>query len=650
MGKSLKETSSLIKKARIFAGAAALCLFGIALYYMTAGSGAPSLATASGGGAYEKAQIAVGEAATLSFNEKVKKDAEERLNLIIEDILEKTLGAGKAKANVSLDMSFDKVVTSKETYNPGSGVVVSQKTVLGDAADEESVTYALSKETVNRETGAGTIKRMSAAVLIDGDYKSGVYRPRSPEEMEAFKAIIASAIGYDAARGDTLEVVNVRFTEPSSIANANGGNKGKNAFKRLLTSAGITDPNALFLAEGVALLLVLLLVIALVVKPLLNNAAKGQSGESKAAGGEDGALSEFGSGRVSSSDINKAVKNNAESALAVLRFWLKGGEVRKAAIIALSLSDVQTAKLFALMSDEEIRQICDELAKLDTLPFEVREEVYAEFALKNAEFAEFAGGYRSAEKLLFKTLPEDRALSIMEKVGGEENLSMWDKLSKTSEQALASYLKNEYPQTVAVVLSKIAPKRAAKVLELLGENFAMEVMMRMLRMDEIAPEVMESLEKTLNDEFLSNQGRKSKKDSHDLVAKIFNAFDSKSEEKFMRALEARNKEAAERVMEKMFTFDDIIKLDTDGIIALLRHAPKDKLNLALVGAKEAVKDIIFANMSERAYKMMIDDMNAMGKRNFADVKAAQSEIAALIRDLIRSGEITFSFGYDGGQV
>ena len=642
-----KGSSSFVKKARILAGAGALCLFGIALYYMMAGSGTPSLVAASGG-AYENAQITVSEATALSLNERAKKDAEERLNLIIEDILEKTLGAGKAKANVSLDMSFDKVVTSKETFSPDSGVVVSQKTVIGDAADEESVTYAFSKETVNREAGAGTIKRLSAAVLIDGEESGGVYRPRSAEEMKAFKAIIASAIGYNPARGDTLEVVNVRFNEPA--IRANGSDNGGNAFKKLLAKAGITSPNALYLTEGIAFFLVLILVVLLVVKPLLNDAVGGQSGKDKGAGGQDGsASSEFGSGGVFPADIDKMVKNNAESALAVLRFWLKGGDVKKAAIIALSLSDTQTAKLFALMSDEEIRKICDELARLDTLPFVEREEVYAEFALKNSEFAEFAGGYRNAEKLLFKTLPEDRALSIMEKVGGEENLSMWERLSKTSEQALASYLKNEYPQTVAVVLSKIAPKRAAKVLELLGENFAMEVMMRMLRMDEIAPEVMESLEKTLNDEFLSNQGKKSKKDSHDLVAKIFNAFDSKSEEKFMRALESRNKEAAGRVMEKMFSFDDIIKLDTDGIIALLRHAPKDKLILALVGAKEAVKDIIFANMSERAYKMMIDDMNALGRKNFADVKAAQGEIAALIRDLIRSGEITFAFGDDDGK-
>ena len=643
----LKKSSELVRRVRIFAGVAALCLFGIAFYYMTAGSGTPSSATTNGG-VYENAQIAASEATALSLNERIKKEAEERLNLIIENILEKTLGAGKAKANVSLDMNFDKIVTSKETFNPNSGVIVSQKTVIGDAADEESVTYALSKETVNRETGAGTIKRMSAAVLIDGEYKGGVYRPRSAEEMEAFRAIIASAIGYDAARGDTLEVINVRFTEHSP--NASGGDKGKNAFENLLIKAGITDPNVLYLTEGIALFLVLILVIVLVVKPLLNNAVGKESGKSSGVNSEDGTTDEFNAGGTSAASIDKTVKNNTESALAVLRFWLKSGEVKKAAIVVLSLSDTQTAKLFALMSDEEIRKICDELAKLDTLPFEVREEVYTEFALKNAEFAEFSGGYRNAEKLLFKTLPEDRALNIIEKVSGEENLSMWERLSKTNEQALASYLKNEYPQTVAVVLSKIAPKRAAKVLELLGENFAMEVMMRMLRMDEIAPEVMESLEKTLNDEFLSNQGKRSKKDSHDLVAKIFNAFDSKSEEKFMRALEARNKEAANRVMEKMFTFDDIIKLDTDGIIALLRNAPKDKLNLALVGAKEAVKDIIFANMSERAYKMMIDDMNAMGKKSFADVKEAQGEIAALIRELIRSGEITFAFGGDDGQI
>ena len=119
---------------------------------------------------------------------------------------------------------------------------------------------------------------------------------------------------------------------------------------------------------------------------------------------------------------------------------------------------------------------------------------------------------------------------------------MWDKLGNVNEAVLANYLKNEYPQTVAVVLSKIKPTHAARVLSLLPENFAMEVVMRMLRMETVQKEVLEQVERTLRTEFMTNLARTHRRDAHELMAEIFNNFDRGTEARFMTALEERNQD------------------------------------------------------------------------------------------------------------
>src|SRR5690606_34067034 len=119
---------------------------------------------------------------------------------------------------------------------------------------------------------------------------------------------------------------------------------------------------------------------------------------------------------------------------------------------------------------------------------------------------------------LTKVLGAEKVGQIMEEIRGPAGRTMWDKLGNVSEQVLATYLKNEYPQTVAVVLSKVKPDHAARVLAILPENFAMEVVMRMLRMETVQKEVLEDVEKTLRNEFMSNLARTQRRDAHEMMA------------------------------------------------------------------------------------------------------------------------------------
>ena len=207
---------------------------------------------------------------------------------------------------------------------------------------------------------------------------------------------------------------------------------------------------------------------------------------------------------------------------------------------------------------------------------------------------------------------------------------------------LANYLKNEYPQTVAVVISKIRPEHAARVLAILPEELALDVVSRMLTMEAVQKDVIERLESTLRTEFMSNLSQTRRRDAHEVMAEIFNNFDRQTETRFITALEEQNREAAERIKTLMFTFDDLVKLDAGSAQTLMRHVDKDKLGVALKGATETVRQFFLGNMSTRAAKMLVDDMQALGPVRLRDVDEAQALLVNLAKDLAAKGEIMIS--------
>ena len=317
---------------------------------------------------------------------------------------------------------------------------------------------------------------------------------------------------------------------------------------------------------------------------------------------------------------------------------------QKAAIFMLSLGQKHSAKLFERMDDEEIRELSQAMSSLGSISSNIVERLFVEFADQLSSAGGLVGSFSSTERLLTAALPEDRVNQIMEEMRGPAGRTMWDKLGNVNETVLANYLKNEYPQTVAVVLSKIRTDHASRVLSTLPENFSMEVIMRMLRMEAVQKDILDHVERTLRSEFMTNLARSAQRDSHEHMADIFNNLDRNTENRFMTALEERNRESAERIKQLMFTFDDLVRLDAQGVQVLLRQVEKDKLAMALKGASDEVKNLFFANMSERAGKMMREDMEAMGAVRLRDVDEAQAGVVATAKALADSGEIVISTG------
>jgi flagellar motor switch protein FliG len=211
-------------------------------------------------------------------------------------------------------------------------------------------------------------------------------------------------------------------------------------------------------------------------------------------------------------------------------------------------------------------------------------------------------------------------------------------------------LVNEYPQTVAVIMSRIKSSHAAKVLSVLPEDLAIEVMQRILVMDNVPREVLIAVEDSLKSEFMRNLAQKQSRDSHELMAEIFNNFDRANEGRFMGLLEKSNPEDAEQIRSLMFTFDDIMKTDDKGIQAILKDVPdKDVLALALKGAKPELKEKFLKNMSERAAKILREDMETMGPVKVKDVDEAQQKIVTAAKTLADKGEIIIVSAEGDGQ-
>jgi flagellar motor switch protein FliG len=313
--------------------------------------------------------------------------------------------------------------------------------------------------------------------------------------------------------------------------------------------------------------------------------------------------------------------------------------LQKAALLVMSVGEDTAAKLFQLMHDDEIREISQTMANLGTVNATVIERLFVEFADQISSTGTMTGTYESTERLLMKVLDRSKVDQIMEEIRGPAGRTMWDKLGNVHESVLANFLKNEYPQTVAVVLSKVKPDHGARVLSMLPEAFAMEVIMRMLRMESVQKDILDDVERVLRNEFMSNLARTSRRDAHEMIAEIFNNLDRASESRFLTALEERNRDSAEKVRSLMFTFEDLGKLDPGGVQTLLRSIEKDKLPLALKGASETLRDLFLSNMSERASKMLKEDMAAMGPVRLRDVEEAQLAMVTIAKELAGKGEI-----------
>jgi flagellar motor switch protein FliG len=315
---------------------------------------------------------------------------------------------------------------------------------------------------------------------------------------------------------------------------------------------------------------------------------------------------------------------------------------QRAAVLLLMLGEKHGAPIWAMLEEDEIKRVSYAMAQLGSIEAKTVESLVVDFVSRLSSAGAVTGSLDRTEELLGKIFPADQVSSIISEIKGASGRKMWQRLSHIDAEILAAFLRSEYPQTVAVILSRINPEHTARVLSILPDDFAVDVMNRMLKMETVQKEALEHIEETLRNEFVTTISQTSRRDSNELLAEVFNAFDRQTEARFFAALDTVNRDSAKRIRELMFTFEDLTKLDPGSVQTLMRQVDKDTLGRALKGASDPVRTFFFSNMSTRAAKNLQDEMGSMGPIRLKDVDDAQSKMVNLAKELADKGEIMIS--------
>lgn len=313
--------------------------------------------------------------------------------------------------------------------------------------------------------------------------------------------------------------------------------------------------------------------------------------------------------------------------------------MQRAAALMLALGKENGTLIWEQLAIEEVKELSTAMAQLGRIPAHVVEHLLLLFSSEVSTISSLHGSFETTERLLEGILPSEKLQEVMEDIRGPSGRTMWDKLSNVSENVLAAFLKNEYPQTVAVILSKLKSEHCARVLAALPPEFATDVILRMLRMDTVQKDIVGEIENTLKNEFMSNLSRSQRRDPHEAMADVFNAFDRATEESMLGALDKQSPDSAERIRALMFTFDDLANLMPAAIAVLVKNADKRQMALALKGAPEEMRQIFLAAMTERAAKMLREDIAAMGPVRARECEEAQTGLVRMAKLLADRGEI-----------
>jgi len=319
---------------------------------------------------------------------------------------------------------------------------------------------------------------------------------------------------------------------------------------------------------------------------------------------------------------------------------------QKAAILLIALGSEKSAKIFSHLQDEEIEELTLEIANMQRVSNEEKEEILEEFyeiCLAQDFIAE--GGISYAKDVLEKAMGSQKALEIINKLTASLQVRPFDFVRRTDASQLLNFIQNEHPQTLALILSYLNPNQAASILSALPQEKQADVAQRIAVMDRTSPEVIKEVEQVLERKLSSMMTQDyASTGGIQAIVEILLSVDRGTEKFIMETLEIQKADLAEEIRKRMFVFEDIVNLDSVSIQRFIREIDNSDLSVALKSSTDEVKDCIYNNMSKRMAEMLAEDMEFMGPVRLRDVEEAQQKIVNVIRKLEEAGEIIISRG------
>ncbi|MBI5559360.1 MAG: flagellar motor switch protein FliG [Deltaproteobacteria bacterium] len=326
---------------------------------------------------------------------------------------------------------------------------------------------------------------------------------------------------------------------------------------------------------------------------------------------------------------------------------LTGAE--KAAIFLLTLGEDFATEVFKRLEEDEIKIVGRQMSKMDKVDKEDIAALLREFKTDSGGGEIYLSGDDMLETALKRALTGEKANEILDDIRSDWRLTLFQKARKLEPKILVNFLRNEHPQTVALVLAVLEHSQAAQILAELKEETQIEVVMRMAELDKVSPEILVDVDRVLQEELLSVEGLEGQRlGGVAAVAEILNNADRALESQVLEGIEEQRESLAEEIRRLMFVFEDLLGVDDRGIMSILKEVSTDDLKLALKTASEDLKEKIFKNMSTRAVEMLKEDMEIMGPTRVKDVEAAQQAVIKIAKRLEQEGKIQL-MGSGGGE-
>ena len=324
---------------------------------------------------------------------------------------------------------------------------------------------------------------------------------------------------------------------------------------------------------------------------------------------------------------------------------------QKAAMLLLSFGEEISAEIFKHMTEFEIKRIGSAMSRLGRLEQDVIDEVMLEFyqiLQQNRKY--FYGGSEYTAKVIGHAFKGGEADELIEQLalGSTANL---DSLELIDPRTLANFIRNEHPQTIALILAHLDPMKCGETIRILPESLHTEILIRIANLDSVAPEIIDEVDEVLRNEIQAMGNLSSSKiGGVEPIAEMLNLLDKATEEQILDNLEERDPDLAEQIRQLMFVFDDLIKIDDRGIQELIKNIKNEQWMVALKTASEGVADLVFRNMSDRAATMLREDMEAMSAVKLSEVEQAQFEILQACKKLEEEGKLVIAQGGDNAFV
>ncbi|MET3414904.1 flagellar motor switch protein FliG [Methylobacterium sp. 1030] len=313
--------------------------------------------------------------------------------------------------------------------------------------------------------------------------------------------------------------------------------------------------------------------------------------------------------------------------------------VEEVAAILISMSKPSASRLLKYFDAGEIRLITRAAAQLGPVTRPQLDALVERFADALSDGASLVGTAHEVQKLLEGILPTDQIADIMTDVLSHTNQSIWDRLSNGSEIALASYLMREHPQTAALILSKVRPSCAAKVMAQLPSNFSNSIMRRMLTFKPIVDDTMRMIEKTIHEDFMINVSRNAGADTHARMADIINKMERNRMEEVLDDLSKARPKSAEILKGLLFTFDDIVHLTPRARTTLFDQVPNERLILALKGTDKALRNVVLGALASRVRRIVEHELDGGEPAAQKDVLEARRAITDQALEMAARGDI-----------